>query len=207
LRGGLALGRSHVLVDVDPWMRSGEPVPSLPLVHDGLLRGRRLELDYRDSEGERRRLTVDPAGLVAKAGTWYLVTTEPALLRVSRIDTCTVLPQAADRPVDFDLAAAWGGLRDRVEVRPRDLPVVLRVEPSAAAMVRRLLARHVRPTTTDGDTVYLAFSGVQHAVGSLLGLGTRVEVLDPPALRAAMLEAAQALVTRYTPPPDANGLS
>ena len=207
LRGGLAQGRRHVLVDVDPWMRSGEPVPLLPAIHEGLLRGRRLELDYRGSEGDRRHLVVDPAGLVAKAGVWYLVTAEPALLRVSRVDACAVRPEPAERPDGFDLAGAWAGLRERVEARPRDLPVVLTARPDSAAMVRRLLARHLRDDDGAGDTVRLAFAGLPHAVGSLLGLGTRVEVREPAELRAAMLDAARAVVGLYSPVRPAKGAS
>ncbi len=201
LRGGLTQGRQHIIVDVDPWMRAGEPVPLLPLIHDGLLRGRRLSLDYRDSSGNQQVRTVDPAGLVAKAGTWYLVTTAPALVRVSRVRACTVLPSPARLPPGFDLDAAWAALRDRVETRPRELAVVVRAAPEAATMVRRLLARHLRDDDGVSTTVRLAFATVPHAVGSLLGLGTRVEVLDPPSLRAAMLSEALAIADVYGPPP------
>ncbi|MDG6106454.1 WYL domain-containing protein [Dactylosporangium aurantiacum] len=197
VRGGLAQGRRHVIVDVDPWMRAGEPVPLLPLIHDGLLRGRLLELDYRDSDGARRPLTVAPAGLVAKAGTWYLVTAAPSLVRVSRVLACTVLPQPAALPAGFDLEAAWAGLRDRVEVRPRDLRVVVTAAPDAAAMTRRLLARHLRDDDGVSSTVRLAFAGVPHAVGSLLGLGTRVEVTDPPEVRTALRAEALAVAALY----------
>jgi predicted DNA-binding transcriptional regulator YafY len=198
LRGGLAEGRSHVLVDVDPWMRSGEPVPHLPAIHEGLLRGRRLELSYRDSEGERGRRLVDPAGLVAKAGVWYLVTAEPALLRVARVEACTIRPEAAERPAGFDLAAAWAALREGVESRPRDLAVVVEVRPEAVAMARRLLARHLRGPAA-GTRLELSFGGVAHAVGSLLGLGTRVEVVSPPQVRAAMRAAALEVAEVYRP--------
>ncbi|MEV0130617.1 WYL domain-containing protein [Dactylosporangium sp. NPDC050688] len=199
VRGGLTQGRRHVIVDVDPWMRAGEPVPLLPLIHDGLLRGRRLELDYRDSDGTRRPRTVAPAGLVAKAGTWYLVTTEPSLVRVSRVLACAVLPQPADVPAGFDLEAAWAGLRDRVEVRPRDLRVVITTAPDAATMTRRLLARHLRDDDGTSTTVQLAFAGVPHAVGSLLGLGTRVEVTEPAEVRTAMRAEALAVAALYAP--------
>jgi predicted DNA-binding transcriptional regulator YafY len=197
LRGGLAQGRRHVLVDVDPWMRAGDAVPLLPLIHDGLLRGRLLLLDYRDSEGGRQERTVAPAGLVAKAGIWYLVTAEPALVRVSRVRSCTVLPDAAGVAGDFDLAATWARLRDRVEVRPRGLPVVVTARPDALAMVRRMLARHLRDDDGTTATVRLAFDGVPHAVGSLLGLGTRVLVVEPAPVRDALREAAQAVVDLY----------
>lgn len=199
VRGGLTQGRRHVIVDVDPWMRAGEPVPLLPLIHDGLLRGRLLELDYRDSDGTRRPRTVAPAGLVAKAGIWYLVTSAPSLVRVSRVLACAVLPQPADVPAGFDLEAAWATLRDRVEVRPRDLRVVVTAAPDAAAMTRRLLARHLRDDDGMSTTVRLAFAGVPHAVGSLLGLGTRVEVTEPPQLRAALRAQALAVAALYDP--------
>src|SRR3954453_21910871 len=119
LRSGVEQGRAFVLVDVDPWMRSGDAVPLLPLIHAGLGAGRRLDLDYRDSEAHDRQVTVDPLGLVAKAGIWYLVTAEPALFRVSRIRSCTVGADPAVRPDGVDLATTWAGLQERVEVRPR----------------------------------------------------------------------------------------
>ncbi|WP_433065380.1 helix-turn-helix transcriptional regulator [Dactylosporangium sp. CS-033363] len=203
LRGGLTEGRSHVLVDVDPWMRSGEPVPHLPALHEALLQGRRIEVSYRDSSGIRARRALDPAGLVAKAGVWYLVTAEPALLRVARVESCTVLPEASARPDGFDLAAAWATLRSGVESRPRELRVVALVEPSAAPLARRVLARHL--TGSDGERLELSFNGVEHAVGSLLGLGARLEVLEPPSVRAAMREAALAVAARYESLRGANG--
>jgi predicted DNA-binding transcriptional regulator YafY len=200
LRGGFEQGRTHILVDVDPWMRSGDPVPLLPLIHDGLIRGRRLDLDYRDSDTRRRRLTVDPVGLVAKAGVWYLVTAEPALLRVSRILGCDVRGEPSIRPPGFDLAAAWSALRERVEVRPRELPVTIAVAPEARGMVRRMLASHIGDDDGVGPTIGLAFNGVAHAVGSLLGLGTRVEVIEPESVRDAMVTTARSVIALYKRP-------
>ena len=197
LRGGLTEGRSHVLVDVDPWMRSGEPVPHLPAIHEALLRGRRIDVVYRDSEGRPSRRTIDPAGLVAKAGVWYLVTAEPALLRVARVESCTARPDAAARPDGFDLAAAWAALRSGVESRPRGLAVLAEVQPAAAPLARRVLARHL--TGGSGTRLELSFGGVEHAVGSLLGLGPRLEVLRPPSVRAALREAALGVAALYEP--------
>jgi predicted DNA-binding transcriptional regulator YafY len=200
LRGGLADGRSHVLVDVDPWMRSGEPVPHLPALHEALLRNQKITLVYRDSSGLHTTRTVDPAGLVAKAGVWYLVTAEPALLRVARIEQCTPRPDPAHRPPGFDLAATWAALRSGVESRPRALRVTARVDPAAAPLARRLLARHL--TDDSGGTVLtLAFNGIDHAVGSLLGLGARVEVLAPDPVRAALHTAALEVAALYCAAP------
>lgn len=199
-RGGFAQGKEHILVDVDPWMRSGEAVPALPAVHDGLIRRRRLDLDYRDSETRERRVTVHPLGLVAKAGVWYLVArpddaADPALFRVSRVRACATRPEPAERPDGFDLETAWQGLRRRVEARPRELRVTVRLDPATAPMVRRMLTPHTR--LAGAETLELAFGGVEHAVGMLLGLGTKVNVVTPDAVREAMRTAASDVAAMY----------
>jgi predicted DNA-binding transcriptional regulator YafY len=198
LRSGVEQGRTFVLVDVDPWMRVREAVPLLPLIHDGVVRGRRLDLDYRDSEARGRQVTVDPVGLVAKAGIWYLVTAEPALLRVSRIRTCVIRPEPAVRPDHRDLATTWAELRERVEVRPRDLRVSMAVRPEAMSRVRRLLAAQLRDSDPADPVLRLSFAGLPHAVGSLLGLGSTVEVLEPPSVRDALVEAARSVIALYS---------
>ncbi|HEY7596676.1 MAG TPA: WYL domain-containing protein [Actinophytocola sp.] len=209
LRSGLEHGRGTVLVDVDPWLRSGESVPLLPAIHDGITRGRRLDLRYRDGDDRPRELTVDPLGLVAKAGVWYLVarepvreaspTPEPRLLRVSRVQSCEVGPQPATRPEGFDLASAWARLRGTVEHRRRELTVTVTVAPAASGMVRRLLATKIRSDEPahGGSVLRLSFAAVGEAVGSLLGLGTRIEVVDPPAVRAALRTAAHEVAQLY----------
>jgi predicted DNA-binding transcriptional regulator YafY len=197
--GGRAVdqGRAFVLVDVDPWMRSAEPVPLLPQIHDGVLSGKRLELGYRDSDGRAKRIIADPLGLVAKAGIWYLVTAEPALLRVSRINSCSVRTEPAVRPDGADLATTWAALRDKVELRPRDLDVTLTVRPEFRGRVHRVLATHLRPPHPGGDTLRLSFTSVPHAVGSLLGLGTSIEVTGPGEVREALVAGAEAIISLY----------
>jgi predicted DNA-binding transcriptional regulator YafY len=211
LRGGIEHGRTTILIDVDPWMRTGEPVPLLPAIHDGVSRRRSIDLDYQDSEARVRTVTVDPLGLVAKAGVWYLVALaparsgrsgpEPTLFRVSRVRSCQIREQAAVRPDGFDLNVAWAGLRTSVENRQRDLRVSIRVSPAALAMTRRLLASKIQPGdqrgSADEPVLRLTFASVGEAVGSLMGLGTRIEVVDPPGIRAALKQAARELVDLY----------
>jgi len=189
-------------------MRSAEPVPLLPRVHDGLLSARRLEIDYRDSQDRKRRVVVDPLGLVAKAGVWYLVGVphqagatpleKPALFRVSRISSCEIRPENATSQDKLDLPTAWQSLRESVEVRERDFQVTVQVIPAALPMVRRILAPFVRPGGEATPTrLRLAFGNVEHAVGQLMGFGTRVEVIEPPRVRAALRTAALELLDLY----------
>ena len=221
LRGGIEHGRANILVDVDPWMRSGDRVPLLPVIHDAVTRRRRVELDYRDSQAQARTLTVDPLGLVAKAGIWYLIALapgrsgapaapgpEPALFRVSRVSSCRIGAEPAASPPGFDLAAVWADLRGTVERRQRGLAVRVAVAPQALSMTRRLLAAKLDPPDAAGQAeaaevrpvLRLTFAGIGEAVGSLMGLGTRIEVLDPPHVRAALQQAARELVELYAAP-------
>src|SRR5258706_11588819 len=48
-----------------------------------------------------------------------------------------------------------------------------------------------------GTRLELSFAGVDHAVGSLLGLGTRVEVRVPEPVRAALRAAALEVAALY----------
>jgi predicted DNA-binding transcriptional regulator YafY len=178
-------------------MRAGEPVPLLPAIHDGVVSGRRLDLNYRDSEARDRQVTVDPIGLVAKAGVWYLITADPALFRVSRVRSCVVRPEPAVRPDGLDLARTWAALRERVEVRPRDLSVTITVRADALGRVRRVLAAHLRAGEPAGPVLHLTFAGVPHAVGSLLGFGTQIEVREPASVRAALAAAARSVLDLY----------
>jgi predicted DNA-binding transcriptional regulator YafY len=194
LRSGVEQGRTRVMVDVDPWHRSGEAVPLLPALLDAVVRGRRVELNYRDSGSRDRRVTAEPLGLVAKAGVWYLVTTDLALFRVSRIQDLTVRPEPVIRPVGLDLAGVWAELRERVEVRPRDLAVTISVRPEALGRVQRVLG-----IAGAGPVLHARFDGLAHAVGSLLGFGTQVEVLAPPEVRAGLVAAARSVISLYQP--------
>jgi predicted DNA-binding transcriptional regulator YafY len=229
VRAGVEHARGRILVDAQQWMRSSDPVPLLPRVHDGVSRSRRLLLDYVDSEDRRRPVAVDPLGLVAKAGVWYLVAVplhpgtggpgpgsgsgenalhpsaddDPAtrgcrLFRISRIRSCEVTQAPAAVPPDADLESVWTALRARAEERRLGLEVTLAVSPAALPMVRRLLsARIVEEPAGERPQLRAGFAGTQHAVAELLRLGTRVEVLAPADLRAALREAARELVDLY----------
>ena len=211
VRAGVEHGRSRILVDAQQWMRTRDPVPLLPVVHDGVSRSRRLLLDYVDSEDREVQVAVDPVGLVAKAGIWYLVAVprsgtgpdDPGnpggrLFRVARIRACEVTGVPADVPEDSDLEKTWTALRAQAEERRSGLQATLAVAPAALPMVRRLLAAQVlEESAAERPEVRVGFAGTRHAVAELLRLGTLVEVLAPGDLRVALREAAQQLVDLY----------
>ncbi len=200
-----AAGR--VLVDPRAWMRSREDLPHLAAVQEAVWRDRRVRLRYRrpGAAGAADRL-LDPYGLVAKAGTWYLVAAdagEPRLYRLSRIEGVEVTEQPANRPPGLDLEALWEELRGRIEERGPGVEVRVRVRSERVEMLLRIVASQLVAPAERGDArggwseLRLRYPAEGAARGSLLGFGPDVEVLEPASLRAGMLEASRAVAALY----------
>lgn len=102
--------RERIYVDATSWQGNAENLSTLPLVQDAVMHDRKLAIQYRRADQELVERTVDPLGLVAKSGTWYLYarTSEGfRSYRISRIEEAKVLAASSDRPTDFDLASSW----------------------------------------------------------------------------------------------------
>ena len=197
--------RERFVLDAPGWFHRPEASPHLTTVAEAVWSGRRLDLGYRSRAGVVAR-TVDPLGLVLKAGTWYLVAAvsgRPRTYRVSRIEETTVRIEAAERPADFDLAAWWQQSSDEFDLAMRPLAARLRM---ATAATSRLAAAVPGPATRaaiddatppDGDGLVeltLPMESIEVAVSQLASLGD-VEVLAPVALRHALAAHARALAT------------
>ncbi|REE72908.1 putative DNA-binding transcriptional regulator YafY [Rhodococcus wratislaviensis] len=204
LRAGAQLWRDRLYVDAPGWFAGPRDTGDLPVVASAVLEGRRLGIRYRKGSRSAAR-TLDPLGLVAKAGVWYLVAQHrrrTLSYRVSRISGATVLKQPAVRPDDFDLGAWWTAsvaefdrallrFRCRVRLSPaswRRLPRVVGVE-----------AARVEPGPPDDEgwvTVDLLLEAEDVALDQLTVLGGGVEVLQPHSLRESLRAVGDAIARR-----------
>ena len=106
-------------LDAPGWFHRDEEATHLSTVAEALWDDRRLTIRYcrgAPHDGAVRKTmtavtrTVDPLGLVLKAGTWYLAARtdgDARTYRVSRIAAAEVLDEHFERPDGFDLAAHW----------------------------------------------------------------------------------------------------
>jgi len=137
----------RILVDSARWMRQAEPPGHLGVLQSAVFADRRLRLRYRHSgQPKARGYTVDPYGLVCKAGIWYLIADHcgrPLLLRVSRVESASLTAAAVRRRPGADLAGEWARLRRRVEDRPTPVRVVARVRREVLDMFCRIHAQHL----------------------------------------------------------------
>ena len=165
---------------------------------------RRVRLGYRRSgQREPSERTVDPYGLVCKAGIWYLVADqrgEPRLFRLSRVASAEVEDEPARRRDGVELATLWEELRRQVEDRPGRLAVTVRVRRDVLDMFGRICAANLAgPTSDDAAPEWvvlpLRFPGVP-AARTLLSFGGDVEVVSPPEVRADLARVAIGVVAR-----------
>ncbi len=125
------------------------------LVDDAVFADRRLRLRYRHSgDREARTYTVDPYGLVSKAGVWYLVADRrgrPQLFRADRVRSATVLGDSVRRRPGVELADAWEVLRRQVEERPGGIDVTVRVRRDRLDLFLRRMASSLVSLPKEGD--------------------------------------------------------
>jgi predicted DNA-binding transcriptional regulator YafY len=194
-----------VHLDTPRWFGGQEDVPCLRDLARALRLGRKLAFRYPPPDREPR--VVGPLGLVNKAGTWYLVAEagDIRVFRAGRVSAARVLPEPAERPADFELAAFWARWSAEFEAsRPR-LEVRLAASPDALAAFSEVFGPAAAPALEAAEppgqdgwrVVTLSFEHERAAVHRLAGFGDQVEVLDPPAVRAALLATAREILGRY----------
>lgn len=204
-RPAAELTSRRILVDPDRWMARPGARVDLDVLHTAVFADRRLRIRYRHGgHAQEHTYTVDPYGLVAKAGVWYLVADRrghPRLFRADRVVSARVLDAPVRRRDGVELAEVWDGLRREVEERPADVRVRARVRRARLDLFTRIVgAWFLRSVDRAGDSewvgVDLAYPEMG-AVHQLLQFGADVEVLDPPEARAEITRASAELARLY----------
>ncbi len=197
--------RQRIYIDAAGWQRSEENIACLPVLQEAIWQERQLKLCYQRSEGGVVERIVDPLGLVAKGSAWYLVAAvegSPRTYRVSRIQDAQIGESACTRPDNFNLASYWEqSTRDFVASLP-SYYVTARIDssilPLFRALVRFTRIEDLQPPDEGGwQQIRIRFDVEEEAGVYLLGFGSHIEVLDPPALREKILAMAQKVITLY----------
>lgn len=172
----------------------------VPVIHEAVSRRRTIEFGYH---GRRRH--VDPYGLLAQAGWWYLVGRDhdaEALrtFRVDRIDGDVEPGEQGSfsRPPDFEIRAAFPS-------DPKELPgsvdvgadrAVVRFDAVEAPLALLQLGDEavVRRHDDGRLDVSVPCTNVVAFTHWVLGFMERAEVLSPPALRRHVVDWVEAMI-------------
>lgn len=211
-RAGRIAARFHL--DSAGWYSEQEAAPHLTMVANAVWNSRRLQLRYlRWAEPHVVTRTVDPLGLVLKAGQWYLVAGVDGRVRtyrISRIIDLRVLDESAERPEEFELTGYWREYLTSFDERRLGQQAVLRLSPLVfdglpgyfePAVVRAARAGAGAPDEHGWREVTFPIESVDRAVPDVLRLGAGAEVLTPIELRDRIAEHAAAMVRTYLSPP------
>ena len=202
LRARAALMRQRLYVDTTAWRGSTENVAMLPIVQEAVAHDRRLKMTYRKAGSKVEERVVDPLGLVAKGSTWYMVANTPKGLRtfrVSRIERASALNAAVRRPPDFDLAIFWKASTAEFQQAWARYEAILRLDTRAASWVStcRVVSPAAKQADRDGWVrLKISFENEEEACFVVMGLGARVEVLEPAALREKVIAELDAAIKR-----------
>jgi predicted DNA-binding transcriptional regulator YafY len=207
--------RDRFLLDAPGWLRDAEAPAHLAVIADAAWTQRRLRVRYERSRHDLVQRTLDPLGIVLKAGSWYLVATvadraaesgAPRTYRVSRMHEVAVLDDRFERPDSFDLRTHWDAYQADYAQRIYRETATVRLSAAGRELLFLLGPIAVRAAragmgSQDADgwaVTTVPIESMRHGLHALLQLGADVEVLDPPELRAQFAASARGLAEHYT---------
>lgn len=195
-------------LDAPGWFADREQPPALTSLATALWRDRVVRLRYRRGESEVER-TVEPYGLVLKAGVWYLVARVGTGHRTYRVDRVLAAVETGglfQRDLGFDLAGYWAAGAAEFAAALLTETAGVRLSPAGASGLHRAVGRLAAeralavagpPDRYGWVETELPVESVPVAASQLLGLGAEVEVLYPPELREQLAETADRLAALY----------
>lgn len=202
---------SRFHLDTAGWYRREERPAFLPAVAEALWNDRRLAIRYDSWKGIVDR-TVDPLGLVVKAGEWYLVaaagkSSSPRTYKLSNVQALEARGPFK-RPRKFDLATYWGESIARFETGLFRGTATVRATAKGLKRMRYLNAAvaeaidraNPKPDKRGWHKVTIPIESVEMAAHDLLRIGAECEVLQPVELRAKVKETAVKLNEIYFQP-------
>ncbi|MEU7041675.1 WYL domain-containing protein [Streptomyces varsoviensis] len=194
-----------VLVDSTAWFAAPEAAVDVSELASTLRNGRRLRILYRRSaESQPSTRVVDPYGIVAKSGRWYLVADDQGdsrLLALERLSAFERLDASAVLQPGETLRTRWAVLKKRTEEQDR-VSVTIRLPEKGLDLARRILGtriHHVSDAEEGSCVVVVRYPDIE-SVRQLLQFGDHIEVLAPETARARISQLARDLADRHSSP-------
>ena len=181
---------------------SGEPVPAptssetLLVVAEAVRRRRSLRIDYTRRDGTRRERDIDPFGLVARHGCWYIPARdhpsgELRTFRADRISSALIGDGAAPPEPGFDPAAYVVRMLARL---PWAHEIEVHVDARPDALAARLPATLAELSPEEeGTRLEMRADSLEWVAGVLAGLGADFRVIRPDELNDHLARLAARL--------------
>ena len=176
------------------------PSGHLEVLQRALGSQKRVQLDYKSaSRGELTSRSVDPWGLIASGGRWYLVgldhmSDEERMFRADRIKDVRVLEEEAEIPADFDPERYRGAFLDR----PDERLVTFEISPAASKWFEDYYpVREARDLPDGWRAITLASNSDRWPALLALRLGSDVRNVSPEEVKSTADKLARGLAARH----------
>jgi predicted DNA-binding transcriptional regulator YafY len=196
-----------VHVDSRPWLQARTSGTTPASLIGPVRRGRRLRIEY-DSPREScpRDVVVDPYGVFAKAGIWYLVADcarVPRMYRLERITAWKEVDQSRRIRENQTLATVAAALVEQWE-HNHAIEVSATIDQTQIGRARRILGQRLvqddHEESATGYGVRIRFLHLED-VRTLLPFGSTITVHGPAEARAHLRDLATDLAHHYAPSP------
>jgi predicted DNA-binding transcriptional regulator YafY len=195
--------RQRIHIDAAWWWWQGtQGAAFLEELLKAVIEEHSIQVTYQRHDGQVVERKLEPYGLVAKGGIWYLVAAHDGTFRtyrVSRLQTMVLLDDKFVREPNFEVATYW---RDHSTRFLRSVPsyrFTLRVHRGQMDFVRWYTpGTHTIMGLPDREWVTVQFhvSTFESALMVVFGLGTGAEVVEPEELKTEMLKRVRELLER-----------
>ncbi|MFY9740014.1 MAG: YafY family protein [Candidatus Cybelea sp.] len=210
LRGGLAgvhqraadESRSRIHLDQRRWNQPEPPRDLLTMLRRAVWDDCLLRVCYEDRNRKSTTRTVEPLGLVAKAGVWYLIARSDGELRsfrVERVASAQKLAERFERPADFDLERYWAESSARFAEASRSADCVVTLHAANDAL-ERITYYWPAQIVSEGEhesIVRVTFPGREVAVFQAIAWSDVATLVEPDELREAIACRARRALERH----------
>jgi proteasome accessory factor C len=189
-------GASTISIALEPAMEE-----SLGSVRRAITDRKQVAIEYfSQSRGELTQRNVEPWGLIAALGRWYLVgqdhlSGEERMFRLDRMKTVSILDEPAEIPDSFDPESYRGGFHPT-----EDEPTVsFEISPAAARWFREYYPVNKERELSDGwSDIELVAGSPRWAATLVLQLGDQVRNVRPAEVVEQAEEMAERLVRAHS---------
>lgn len=164
---------------------------------------RTIQLTYDTPRKGVSQRDIDPLGLVVKQGYWYVLAMTAAgqrSFRVDRINGIEATDRRFERPLDFDLAAAWESITISYIEQSTRVTTSAIADDRIIPALRALGVETVVHDRVDGDRVSVTLGAWNAEVlaAEIAGVMHGIALVDPPAeLTQRLAEIGEQLVSRF----------
>jgi predicted DNA-binding transcriptional regulator YafY len=193
--------RQRVYIDPIWWWSDGEPLSLLGQLQEAVYEDRVIQTVYQNYSGEIVERILEPYSLVAKSSFWYLIAKREGELRtyrVSRFHEVKLLETHFQRDVWFDLPTYWHDHLEEFTSALSEYEFTLRVHSSRMNFAKWLTPGRceiIEPENVEGwTTAHFHMASMDLAKMLVFGLGKQAVVIEPQALREAVIQTACELI-------------